>query len=165
VGAGEVGFLPPSPGHRSSTEIFFSAIVGLWTFPASSGVEESRADAFICFSTNPRPWSRVILGRSSLGGPGLRKAGEGLVAGINLCTGEGDGWTGLANISTRGLAVEGDELLAGGDLGIPGLVDAVHREGVEMEGVAHGGEVIGEGDAEGFAAFETSEDEAGLDSL
>jgi hypothetical protein len=95
----------------------------------------------------------------------LRKAGEGLVAGINLCTGEGDGWTGLANISTRGLEIEDDKLLAGGDLEMPGLVDGVHREGVEAEGVAHGGEVIDEGDAEGFSTFETNEDEAGLDSL
>jgi hypothetical protein len=55
VGPGDVGFLPPSPGQRSSTDIFFSAVAGLWTFPTSSGVEERRADALICFSTNPRP--------------------------------------------------------------------------------------------------------------
>ncbi len=114
-GGGEVGVgcWPRSAGHRSSTEAFFSAVVGRWIFAASSGVEEidNRADALTCLSTKPRPWRRVMLGRSSFCGLGLRKAGDGLVAGIKRCTGEGEGWTGRASISTRGLE------LVGGDLG------------------------------------------------
>lgn len=100
-----------------------------------------------------------MLGRSSFGGPGLIKAGDGFVAGIKRWAGEGEGWTGRASVSTRGLEIEG------GDFGAAGLVGEVHLADTGVFGVAHGGDVAAGGDVEDLIGAEDGGEVAAADCL